>query len=676
MTPHSSRTLLLAALVAAAVTGSAQDAGAAIDPAATAAADAEAPRFVPGEVLVRFKPSVETSERSEVLAQEDMSFEEPLPVPGLDRLETDPGTSVREAVRELRGRPEVDYAQPNFVREVAVAPDDGETLFDQLWGLENRSQPAPSASGGGSVRGKTDADIDAEAAWDLSTGSSRVLVGVVDSGVDYDHGDLAGNIWENDDGPTLGDDDRNGFRDDGHGWDFCGRSLSTPPFCAGPDNDPMDENGHGTHVAGTLGADGLNGSGMPGVSWDVSLMPIRVTNANSLTTDSLLVQGFDYAVDNGARVVNASFGGKGPPASKPLQDVVKRSSRTLFAVAAGNGTDNDGKRVNNDQHPDFLCNIESPNVVCVTASDQFDRLPSFANYGAASVDLAAPGVNVLSTAISLTTDTYETMSGTSMATPHVAGVAALGFALQSSTTPTQMKCALTAGVDRIVNPFAFATAAGGRLNAAGTLELLTAKQPAACITARPARHGRDRSVRFTFEASRPASSFQCRLDGRTVGCARSFTPTVKDGTHTLQVRALGPEGAAAPWSDPQRAPSYRFEVDRTGPSMEILGRRLELRGRRIPVRVGCPRSEASAPCAGELELRSKGKVDAGKRRRRVTFGAREFTIDRGRVERVVIHTDRSARRVVDEPLAVTASARAADALGNAERTFKVLQLSD
>ncbi len=596
MTLHSPRNLLAAALLAAVATGSAQDAEAAIDPAVSAAA--AAPRFVPGEVLVRFEPSVESRERNQVLAQADVSLEEPLPVPGLKLLETDPGTSVAAAIGELRDRPEVDYAQPNFVREVAVAPDEGETLFDQLWGLENHSQAAPSASGSGSVRGKTDADIDAEAAWDLSTGSSRVLVAVVDSGVDYDHGDLAGNIWENDDGPTIGDDDRNGFRDDERGWDFCGRTLAAPPFCAGSDNDPMDENGHGTHVAGTLGADGLNGEGLPGVSWDVSLMPVRVTNANSLTTDSLLVQGFDYAVDNGARVVNASFGGKGPPASKPLQDVVQRSSRTLFAVAAGNGTNNDGKRVNNDQRPDFLCNIDSPNLVCVTASDQFDRLAPFANYGVGSVDLAAPGVNVLSTAISLTTDSYDTMSGTSMATPHVAGVAALGFALQSSTTPTQMKCALTAGVDRIVNPFAFTTAAGGRLNGAGTLGLLTGTHPAACITARPARLGRDRSVRFTFEASRPASTFQCRLDGRTVGCGRSFSTTLEDGAHTLQVRALGPEGAAAPWSDPQRAPSYRFQVDTTGPSMQILGRRLELRGRRIPVRVRCPRSEASAPCTG------------------------------------------------------------------------------
>jgi Subtilase family len=285
-------------------------------------------------------------------------------------------------------------------------------------------------------------------------------------------------------------------------------------------------------------------------------------------------------------------------------------------------------------------------------------------------------VNVLSTAISLTTDSYDTMSGTSMATPHVAGVAALGFALQSSTTPTQMKCALTAGVDRIVNPFAFATAAGGRLNAARSLELLTTPHPAACITARPAARSRDRSVRFTFEASRPAATFQCRLDGRTVGCGRSFTATVKDGTHTLQVRALGPEGAAAPWSDPQRAPSYRFQVDTTGPSMEILGRRLELRGRRIPVRLRCPRSEASAPCTGELELRSRGKVDAGKRRRRVTFGARDFTIEGGRVETVVIRASRKARKVVDEPLAVTASVRATDALGNGGRTFKSLRLSD
>lgn len=370
------RRTLVAAAVAAAAT-------AAIPGIAHAQADrgdaAPPPEFVPGEVLVRFKPAVSGEERTDVRREEGVSFEASLPVPGLQKVETDPGTSPPAAARDLERRPEVLYAQPNFVREVAqTQPESGEELFGELWGLDNGGAGIRTTQGA-TVGSTPDADIDAPEAWDLETGDPSVTVAVVDGGVDYEHPDLAGNVTRRANGDVLG-------------RDFCGRT--TNQICGGPvDTDPMDEDplGHGTHVAGTIGADGSNGFGLLGVNWDVGLLPVRVANRNGVTTDALLTQGFGWAVDRGASVLNASFGGKGPAAAEALQDVIRRSRGTLFVVAAGN----DG--TNNEVDPDFLCNIEAPNLLCVTASDQNDRRPGFASFGRRSVDLAAPGANILST---------------------------------------------------------------------------------------------------------------------------------------------------------------------------------------------------------------------------------------------------------------------------------------
>ena len=352
------------------------------DAGAASTAAGEGPlRYAPGELLVRFKPSAQVAARAVVRSALGARRVASLPVPGLQVMRLEHATSVRAAADALRRDPNVLYAEPNFYYRLSALPND--PRFHELWGFHNTGQ---SVLGSGGTPG---ADIDAPAAWDVTTGSSAVTVAVADSGIAYDHPDLKANIWTNP-GETGGgretngrDDDRDGRIDDWRGWDFVSN-----------DNDPRDLNGHGTHVAGTIGARGNNGTGLTGIDWRVKLMPLRVADGNGVVTVAAMIAAFDYAVARGARVVNASFGS--PDFSQALLDAVRRNPKTLFVAAAGNGGD-DGVSDDNDRVPQYPCNLTAPNIVCVAASDKSDRLAGFSNYGAGSVDLAAPGVDVSST---------------------------------------------------------------------------------------------------------------------------------------------------------------------------------------------------------------------------------------------------------------------------------------
>lgn len=266
------------------------------------------------------------------------------------------------AAAALAGEREVLYAEPNFIYRASVVPDD--THFPFLWGLNQTS----------------DADIDAPEAWDVTTGSSAVVVAVVDTGVADDHPDLASNIWTNagEAAGTAGvDDDANGFIDDVQGWDWVAGDAS-----------PRDLNGHGTHVAGTIGAQGNDGFGVAGVAWDVSLMPLRVLDADGFGSTADITDAFTYAGANGADVVNASLGGGG--FSQAMKDAIDGAPSTLFVIAAGNDS------ANNDTTPAYPCSYTSSNIVCVAATDDLDALAGFSNFGATSVDLGAPGDGILS----------------------------------------------------------------------------------------------------------------------------------------------------------------------------------------------------------------------------------------------------------------------------------------
>jgi subtilisin family serine protease len=322
--------------------------------------------FVARELLVRFEPGTDAAARAVALAPHGASIVRELPLPRLRLVRLPQGKSVRASARALERDPRVRYAEPNYLYRPAATPND--PRFSQLWGLHQLS----------------DADIDAPEAWDVTTGSASVVVAVVDSGVAYNHPELSPNIWTNDDPLGGGDDDGNGFVDDTHGWDFFDGDAK-----------PLDQTDHGTHVAGTIGAQGNDATGVVGVNWDVSVMPLRVGNAYGLDIASV-VEAFHYAAANGARIVNGSFGG--PSASSTVRDMIAMHSNVLFVFAAGN----DGLNLGSSGSYPCEEHLAPPaggglaNVICVAATSQTDAIAPFSNRGAASVHLAAPGVGIWS----------------------------------------------------------------------------------------------------------------------------------------------------------------------------------------------------------------------------------------------------------------------------------------
>jgi subtilisin family serine protease len=398
---------------------------------------------VPGELLVRFASDADAGSRAAARSNAGTHLQRRLPVSGLELVRVDAGTSAEAAARRLERQPGVLYAEPNRLRVSFRMPND--PYLGELWGLHNMGQQVNGASG------MPDADVDAPEAWDVTTGAGAVAVGVVDSGVTRTHADLAPNAWANPgesgaDRDSNGiDDDGNGYTDDVAGWDWVG-----------DDRDPSDPNGHGTHVAGTIGARGDNGTGVTGVAWQASVIALRVLDAQGSGTVADAIAAYAYAGAKGARILNASFGG--PGFSRAEYDAIGAIPEVLFVTAAGN----DGS--DNDVNPQYPCNYDLPNVVCVAATGARDALAGFSNRGARSVDLAAPGTNVLSTWPS----GYAYSSGTSMATPHVAGAAALYLAHRPAATAAEARGALLAGVDPLAS-LSGATVTGGRLNAHATL---------------------------------------------------------------------------------------------------------------------------------------------------------------------------------------------------------------
>jgi subtilisin family serine protease len=284
------------------------------------------------------------------------------------------GMTVEEALTIYRNDPNVEYAEPNYLRHaMSTIPDD--VFFPNLWGLNNTGQVVNNTPG------TSGADIDAPEAWDITTGSSSVVVAVIDTGVDYNHPDLTSNIWTNPgEIPDNGiDDDGNGKIDDVNGWDFVN-----------DDNDPIDGAEHGTHVAGTIAAEGNNSIGIAGVSWTAKIMPLRFLDGFGDGKVSDSIAAIDYAIANGAHIINASYGWN--TFSQFEREAISRArdAGILFVVAAGNESEN------NDLVPSYPASHELDNIIAVAATDQNDNLTDFSNYGATSVDVAAPGENIYS----------------------------------------------------------------------------------------------------------------------------------------------------------------------------------------------------------------------------------------------------------------------------------------
>lgn len=289
-------------------------------------------------------------------------------------------------------------AEPNRQYQISKVPNDPE--FYLSWGLDF---------------------IQAPQAWGLTTGSSKVLVAVIDTGMNYKHRDLVGNLWVNvaeKNGIAGVDDDGNGFIDDIHGYDFVNN-----------DGDPMDDHTHGTHVAGIIGASGNNNEGSSGVSWRVKILPIKALDSRGSGTTEMAINAINYAVQMKAQILNNSWGGTDDSAF--LLEAIERSSRAgaVFVAASGNSF------VSNDQSPHYPANSKSPNVISVAALKQDGSFASFSNFGAKTVHIAAPGVGIYSTYGSR----YQSLSGTSMAAPFVSGVAALLLAKYPDLSGVQVK---------------------------------------------------------------------------------------------------------------------------------------------------------------------------------------------------------------------------------------------
>jgi subtilisin family serine protease len=416
--------------------------------------------FVRKQMVLNFASGTSASERSRALARLRVRAIRDVAGGGV-LVGVSRGDRVAEIARRAKNIAAVRYAEPNFIYRAAdLLPND--PRISALWGLENSGQNINGSTG------SLDADIDAAAAWVFETGSPDVIVAVVDSGVAYGHPDLAANMWSNaqESGAAASDgidNDGNGLVDDRRGWDWVSN-----------DNDPNDLNGHGSHVAGTIGARGNDATGVTGVNWEVRLMALRALDASGNGTSADVADAMAYAVSKGARVVNLSLGG--PDLSIAIRDVITSSPQTLFVIAAGNSSSN------NDAVPHYPCNLTATNTICVAASGQRDDLASFSNYGSTNVDLAAPGVNILST-VPATDGSYGLAyyNGTSMATPQVAGAAALLWAAQPGATVTKIRDALLGGVE--TKPaFTGKVATGGRLNVMSSLTRLTGLVPGASTT--------------------------------------------------------------------------------------------------------------------------------------------------------------------------------------------------
>lgn len=423
------------------------------------------PQMREPEVLVKFRPGVTLAEIKRIAGlNHDRVDDEIESVKGLTFIDDLDGAdaavvaaqynSMRDLVdyAEVNGQISLDDPRDSFTahnlldtetaKSVLHLPDDPQ--FEQQWAHHNT----------GADGGKAGADISSLEAWKATQGSDKVVVAVLDSGVDYTHVDLRSNMWLRPDNvPQYVDDELGAFNDE-HGFNGTDKL-----------DDPMDDNGHGTHCAGIIGAEGDNNEGIAGINWHVQIMPLKFLGKGGYGTTADAIKAINYAIDRkqhgvNIRVINASWGSTSK--SEALEDTIRAAGDAgiLFVAAAGN----DGS--DNDKRPHYPSNYDLPNVISVAALDRTDSLTSFSNFGVKTVHVAAPGKDILSTWLN---DDYRDASGTSMAAPQVSGVAALILSKEPNLSVEKLKAKILKSVDKI-DSLNGKILTGGRINAAKAVE--------------------------------------------------------------------------------------------------------------------------------------------------------------------------------------------------------------
>jgi subtilisin family serine protease len=468
--------------------------------------------YVPDQIIVRFADSLDAQAQADLNARNGGQQINDLGGIGAKLLRVSAG-GVERALRAYRAEAGVRYAEPNYIvhaitpdaRPLATVPND--PSFGQLWGMRNTGQTVNG------VAGTPGADIKAEPAWTVTTGTRTVVVGVIDTGIDYNHPDLAANVWSNPGG--IG-----GCAVGTHGYNAITRTCN-----------PLDDHDHGSHVSGTIGGVGNNGVGVAGVNWTTSIMGLKFLDASGSGSTADAIVAIDFAVNAkiagvNVRVLSNSWGGGG--FSQALLDAINRANANdiLFVAAAGNSS------ANNDTTPHYPSSYNAPNVVSVAATDSNDALASFSNFGANSVHLGAPGVSTLSTTIG---NTYSYFSGTSMATPHVSGAAALILS-QGYLSVSALKSKLLSSVDALPS-LSGRTVTGGRLNLCKAITGCGGPPPAPdyslSVSPASATVAQGASATYTVTITRTGAfsgAVTLAISGLPSGAAGAFSPNPVSGS--------------------------------------------------------------------------------------------------------------------------------------------------
>ena len=491
--------------------------------------DLKKSRIVSNELIIRFKTGVSEEEIHALLTLMGATTKRRLKAIDYYVVSLPQSLSVSEALQWCLNRDIVEKTEPNYLislqEEIPSSPDD--PYFQNQWPLHNTGQTG----------GPPGADVDALEAWDITQGNPQVVIAVIDTGIDYDHPDLADNIWQNDlelDGEAGTDDDGNGYVDDVRGWDFVDE-----------DNDPRDEHGHGTHVGGIAGAVTDNSIGVAGLAWHCRIMPVRAGNSRGVFTSEHAAQAIIYAAENGAQVINLSWGGY--EKISVIDDAMTFAPRGGALICAAAGNDDSSSLI-------YPAAYRNDAVIAVGATDDEDRKASFSNYGN-WVHVSAPGdgpamggsssLGIYSTYLA---GTYRQRRGTSMATPHVAGTAALLFSHFQDMSPLEAKTRIMRSAD-VINDLEGVNMTSGRTNVyrALTEEYRTPH----VFSVRPdAAHEGDQVFilgdRFgENQTGDRAVTFHPALEGEVTAWSDSgIVSRVPEGAQTGEIKVTTPEGVS------------------------------------------------------------------------------------------------------------------------------------